>query len=102
MSSLKICNQNCGGSLGGEGGRVRGRGKSAYHQPRTSVDKHFAPRDQKGDFQVSKGGDSLCEQKGKRCKGAMGELAIDVSVGCDMHSYVCICVNPNPCGWEHI
>ncbi len=54
----------------------------------------FAPRE-KGDFQVSKGADLLCKQREKRCKGGMGELAIDIVQGCDVHVplLVCICIN---------
>jgi hypothetical protein len=81
MSSLKTCNVNCRGQLGKERGRVRGRGKAVYHQPGTSVDEHSHHEHQKGDFQGSKEGDSLCEQEGKGCKGGMGELTIDIIHG---------------------
>jgi hypothetical protein len=72
MSSLKTCNMNCRGLLGKKGGRVRGRGRAVFHQPGTSVDKHSHHEHQKGDFQVSKGGYSLCEQKGRGVKGEWG------------------------------
>jgi hypothetical protein len=45
------------------------------------VDEHSHHEHQKGDFQVSKEGDSLCEQEKKGCKGGMGELTIDIIHG---------------------
>jgi hypothetical protein len=42
------------------------------------VDEHLHHELQKGDFQVSKEGDSLCGKKGKGCKEGMGKLAIDI------------------------
>jgi hypothetical protein len=38
------------------------------------VDKHSHHELQKGDFQVSNKGDSLCEQGGERCKGGNGGI----------------------------
>ncbi len=45
------------------------------------MDEHSHHEHQEGDFQVSKEGDSLCEQKGKGYKGGMRELAIDITYG---------------------
>jgi hypothetical protein len=45
------------------------------------VDEHLHHKHQKGDFQVSKEGDLLCEQKGKGCNGGMRELVVDIILG---------------------
>ncbi len=60
---------NCGGPLREEGGRVRGRGKSVYHQPGASVDEHSHHKFKKGDFQVSKGVIRCVSKGGKGAKG---------------------------------
>ncbi len=48
MSSLETCNVNCGGPLGKESGRVRGKERAVYHQPGKSVEEHSHPELQRG------------------------------------------------------
>jgi hypothetical protein len=57
---------NCWGPLRREGGALRARGVS-LSPTRDKSGQAFAPRDQKGDFQVSKRA-NLRRRQGERCK----------------------------------
>jgi hypothetical protein len=60
---------NCWGPLRREGGGVRARGISL--PPTTDKSgRAFAPRDQKGDFQVSKRANSICRKRERRGAGS--------------------------------
>jgi hypothetical protein len=48
ISSLETVNVNCGGPLGEERGRVRGKGRVVYHQPGKSMDEHSHHELQRG------------------------------------------------------
>jgi hypothetical protein len=72
LSSLKICNMNCG-SCWEWRGRVRSKGWAVDHQPGTSVDGHLHHDHQKRDFQESKKGGSLHKGTGSGQKGSKGE-----------------------------
>ncbi len=62
---------NCRGTLMGEGGRFRAGGISL---PPTGYKsgRAFAPRDQKGDFQVSKRANLICRQRERRKRERRG------------------------------
>jgi hypothetical protein len=66
------------------------QGEISLSPTRDKSGRAFAPRDQKGDFQVSKRAGSICRQGEEDAKGEMGGLAINIiqSVTC-MYLYLC-------------
>jgi hypothetical protein len=62
---------------------------------REECGRAFTQRASKGDFQVSKGGNLLCEQEEKGCKKGMRGFAMDISMGCDVHVSLLVCIYVN-------
>ncbi len=62
---------NCRGPLRGEGGGFRAGGIS-LPPTRDKSGQAFAPRDQKGDFPVSKRASLICRQRGRRKRERRG------------------------------